>query len=155
MEQFLASQVDITYVLSLYPSITLPKDLTIVEPEKYQEMTEAFYLSRVSSDVSDDMESSLPSQFYESDDKSAVEDKKMSYNAIMALVKYLQRKRYSVIDRATAEVTEEVVSDAVQGSITISEPYGSKSYSKVKNFNSSCTAPMKAYKFIFLNIKQA
>ncbi|XP_028554318.1 vacuolar sorting protein 39 [Dendrobium catenatum] len=130
MDQFLASQVDITYVLSLYPSITLPKDLTIVEPEKFQEQTDAFYLSRFSSDVSDDMESSLPSQFYESDDKSAVEDKKTSYNAIMALAKYLQRKRFSVIERATAEVTEEVVSDAVQGSITTSEPYGSMSSSK-------------------------
>ncbi|PKU60647.1 Pentatricopeptide repeat-containing protein [Dendrobium catenatum] len=41
MDQFLASQVDITYVLSLYPSITLPKDLTIVEPEKFQEQTGA------------------------------------------------------------------------------------------------------------------
>lgn len=130
MEKFLASQVDLTYVLSLYPSIILPKDLTIVEQEKFHELTDASYLSRVSSDMSDDMESSLPSQLYESDDKSPVEDKKMSYNAIMALAKYLQKKRYSVIERATAEVTEEVVSDAVQDSITSSEPYRSKSSNK-------------------------
>ncbi|PKA52200.1 hypothetical protein AXF42_Ash010096 [Apostasia shenzhenica] len=128
MEQFFASQVDITYVLSLYPSIILPKDLTYAEPEKFAEPTDA-YLSRVSSDVSDEVESS-PSQSYEIDDKSAVDNKKMSYNALVALAKYLQRKRYGIIERATAEVTEEVVSDAVLDSFTTSEPYGSKSSNK-------------------------
>ncbi|XP_010916252.1 vacuolar sorting protein 39 [Elaeis guineensis] len=129
MEQFLASQVDINYVLSLYPSIVLPKVLTIAEPEKFPDLNDESLLSRVSSDASDEIESSSPSQLQESDDKSMLEIKKMSHNALMALVKYLHKRRYSIIERATAEVTEEVVSDAVQDSIT-SEPYRSKSSSK-------------------------
>ncbi|KAG0503715.1 hypothetical protein HPP92_003787 [Vanilla planifolia] len=131
MEQFFAAQVDITYVLSLYMSIILPKGLTFVEPEKFPELEDASYLSRVSSDLYDDMETPFPSQLY--DDKSAVEDKKLSFAATMALVKYLERKRHSIIERATAEVTEEVVSEAVQNSITISEAYGSKISTKTSN----------------------
>ncbi|MCD7454520.1 hypothetical protein HAX54_025141 [Datura stramonium] len=42
-----------------------------------------------------------------------IESKKMSHHTLMALSKYLQKKRYSVIEKATAEGTEEVASDAV------------------------------------------
>nr|CAD1843860.1 unnamed protein product [Ananas comosus var. bracteatus] len=98
MEQFLASQVDITYVLSLYP---------------------------MSSDASDEMESSLPIQHQESD----LEMKKMSHNSLTALVKYLQKRRFSIIERATAEVTEEVVS-VVQDSMALSDPHRPKTSNK-------------------------
>lgn len=115
MEQFLASSVDITYVLSLYASLVLPKTFTVSEPEKVPDFgSDASYLSRVSSDASDEMESSSTSQLVESDEKSALELKKISHNALMALVKFLQKKRFGIIERATAEVTEEVVFDAVQ-----------------------------------------
>lgn len=133
MEQFLASQVDITYVLSLYPSIVLPKVLTMAEPEKFPDLNDELHLSRVSSDASDEIDSSSLSQLQESDDKSMLEMKKMSHNALMALVKYLQKRRYGIIERATAEVTDEVVSDVVQDRIT-SEPYRSKSSNKVGHF---------------------
>ncbi|ONK80114.1 uncharacterized protein A4U43_C01F14030 [Asparagus officinalis] len=116
MEQFFASQVDITYVLSLYSSIILPKGLSVTEPDNLGDFTDATSLSRVSSDASDEMESPR-SQLHGSDDRSVLEDKKMSHNALTALGKYLQKKRYSVIERATTEVTEEVVSDAVQSSM--------------------------------------
>jgi len=130
MEQFLASQVDITYVLSLYPSIVLPKGLSVADPENLPDLTDAASLSRVSSDASDEIESPRPSQFQEYDDRSMLEVKKMSHNALTALGKYLQRKRYSIIERATAEVTEEVVSDAVHSSMT-SDQYRPKSANKV------------------------
>lgn len=109
MEQFFASQVDITYVLSLYPSILLPKGLSAINSENSSDSTDATHLSRVSSDASDDIE---PSQFRDSDDRSVLETKKMNHNSLAALGKYLQKKRFSIIDRATAEVTEEVVLDA-------------------------------------------
>ncbi|KAJ7952999.1 vam6/Vps39-like protein [Quillaja saponaria] len=113
MEHFLASQVDITYVLSLYPSIILPKTTVIHEPEKLMDVSwDASYLSRGSSGMSDDMESS-PQHMPESDEGSALESKKMNHNTLMALVKFLQKKRYSVVEKATAERTEEVVLDAV------------------------------------------
>ncbi|XXG44880.1 hypothetical protein AAC387_Pa02g0118 [Persea americana] len=131
MEQFLASSVDITYVLSLYPSIVIPKLLAVSEPEKVADFgADTAHLSRGSSDASDEMESSSPSQLVESDEKSALELKKMSHNALMGLVKFLQKKRYGIIERATAEVTEEVVSDAVQDSITSFHSYRSKVSSK-------------------------
>ncbi|RWR94170.1 vam6/Vps39-like protein [Cinnamomum micranthum f. kanehirae] len=127
MEQFLASSVDITYVLSLYPSIVIPKLLAVSEPEKVADFgADTAHLSRGSSDASDEMESSSPSQLVESDEKSALELKKMSHNALMGLVKFLQKKRYGIIERATAEVTEEVVSDAVQDSITSFHSHRSK-----------------------------
>ncbi|KAK3008435.1 hypothetical protein RJ639_014433 [Escallonia herrerae] len=114
MEHFLASQVEITYVLSLYPSIVLPKYSVGAEPEKYMDITgDASYLSRASSGMSDDMESSPPPQLLESDESDALESKKMSHNTFMALIKFLQKKRYSIVERAAAEGTEEVVSDAV------------------------------------------
>ena len=130
MEQFLASQVDTAYVLSLYPSIVLPKGLSVADPENLPDLTDAASLSRVSSDTSDEIESPQPSQLQEHDDRSMLEVKKMSHNALSALGKYLQKKRYSIIERATAEVTEEVVSDAVQSSMT-SDQYRPKSANMV------------------------
>lgn len=114
MEHFLASQVEITYVLCLYPSIVLPKSSVAVEPEKFLDITgDASYLSRGSSGISDDMESSPPPQLLEFDESEALESKKMSHNTLMALIKFLQKKRYGIIEKAAAEGTEEAVSDAV------------------------------------------
>ncbi|KAK4490604.1 hypothetical protein RD792_001291 [Penstemon davidsonii] len=112
VEHFLASQVEISYVLSLYPSIILPKSFVILEQEKYVDVSgDNPDLSRGSSSMSDDLESSLPHVF---DSESAdLESKKMSHNTLMALIKFLQRKRYSVVEKAAAEGTEEAVSDAV------------------------------------------
>ncbi|KAK3146282.1 hypothetical protein QOZ80_3BG0264000 [Eleusine coracana subsp. coracana] len=126
MEQFSDSHVDITYVLSLYPSIVLPQTHIIGEHDKLQDMPE---LARESSDVTDEMES-YALQLHESDDKSPMEIKKMNYNALTALVKYLQKKRSGIIERATAEVTEEVVSGAVHHSLILSEPYKLKKPNK-------------------------
>ncbi|KAG9444669.1 hypothetical protein H6P81_016009 [Aristolochia fimbriata] len=109
MEQFLASSADITHVLSLYPFLVLPKVISASEPDKMFDLASE-YLSRASSDASDEMEPFSPSQDSE---KSSLEIKKMSHNALMALNKYLQKKRFGIIEKATAEVTEEVVSDAV------------------------------------------
>ncbi|XP_009619069.1 vacuolar sorting protein 39 [Nicotiana tomentosiformis] len=111
MEHFLASQVEITYVLALYPSIIVPKSSFIPEPQKFVDVADAPYLSRGSSGLSDDLDST-PSIVLESDELD-IESKKMSHNTLMGLIKYLQKKRYSVIEKATAEGTEEVVSDAV------------------------------------------
>ncbi|TVU45380.1 hypothetical protein EJB05_04867 [Eragrostis curvula] len=126
MEQFSDSHVDITYVLSLYPSIVLPQTHIIGEHDKLQDMPE---LARESSDVTDEMES-YSLQLHESDDKSPLEIKKMSHNALTALVKYLQKKRSGIIERATAEVTEEVVSGAVHHSLILSDSYKSKKPNK-------------------------
>ncbi|KAK6785339.1 hypothetical protein RDI58_018794 [Solanum bulbocastanum] len=111
MEHFLASQVELTYVLALYPSIIVPKSSFIPEPQKFVEVGDAPYLSRASSGLSDDIDS-MPSHVLQSDEMD-IESKKMSHNTLMALIKYLQKRRYSVIEKATAEGTEEVVSDAV------------------------------------------
>ncbi|TMW98223.1 hypothetical protein EJD97_004346 [Solanum chilense] len=111
MEHFLASQVELTYVLALYPSIIVPKSSFIPEPQKYVEVGDALYLSRASSGLSDDLDST-PSHVLESDEMD-IESKKMSHNTLMALIKYLQKRRYSVVEKATTEGTEEVVSDAV------------------------------------------
>lgn len=114
MEHFLASQIDITYVLSLYPSIILPKTTIIPEPEKLVDISwDASYLSRGSSGLSDDMETLPSPQLLESDEHAALESKKMSHNTLMALIKFLQKKRYGIVEKATAEGTEEVVLDAV------------------------------------------
>ena len=130
MEQFSDSHVDITYVLSLYPSIVLPQTHIIVEHDKLLDMPE---LATESSDVTDEMES-YSLQLHESDDKSPLEVKKMSHNALVALVKYLQKKRSGIIERATAEVTEEVVSGAVHHSLILSGPYKPKKPNKVTVF---------------------
>nr|GMC57491.1 vam6/Vps39-like protein [Ipomoea batatas] len=111
MEHFLASQVEITYVLSLYPSIIFPKSAVIPEPEKFVDITGDYpNLSRGSSGLSDDMESNT--HVLESVETD-IESKKTSHNTLMALIKFLQKKRYGIIEKATAEGTEEVVSDAV------------------------------------------
>lgn len=114
MEHFLASQVDITYVLPFYPSIVLPKTTLITESEKLMDMTiDDPHLSRGSSGgFSDDMESP-PHQLLESDENTSLESKKMNHNTLMALIKFLQKKRHNIIEKATAEGTEEVVLDAV------------------------------------------
>ncbi|CAJ2647564.1 unnamed protein product [Trifolium pratense] len=107
MDHFLASQVDITYVLSLYPSIILPKTTIVHEPEKLDIESDTSHLSRVLSGLSDDVEPSP------SDESAALESKKTNHNMLMALIKYLQKKRGNFIEKATAEGTEEVVLDAV------------------------------------------
>ncbi|MED6182652.1 Vam6/Vps39-like protein [Stylosanthes scabra] len=114
MEHFLASQVEITYVLSLYPSIILPKTSIVHEPEKLVDISgDDLNLSRGSSAVSDDTEHSPTSHSLDPDENATLESKKMSHNMLMALIKFLQKKRIIVIEKATAEVTEEVVSNAV------------------------------------------
>lgn len=113
MDQFLASEVEITYVLSLYPFIVLPKSSLIPEPDKLADVVgDVSYLSRGSSGMSDDMEPPPP-QMLESDESVDLESKKISHNTLMALIKFLQKKRHSIIEKAAAEGTEEVVSDAV------------------------------------------
>lgn len=136
MEHFLASQVDITYVLSLYPSIILPKTTVVPEPEKLTDISwDSSHLSRASSDVSDDMEPSPPPNHSESDESAALQSKKMSHNTLMALIKFLQKKRYSIIEKATAEGTEEVVSDAVGDNFML---YDSSRFKKLNKVNSRC-----------------
>ncbi|CAA0833854.1 Vacuolar sorting protein 39 [Striga hermonthica] len=113
MEHFLASQVEITYVLSLYPSIILPKSSVIPEPEKYMDISgDALDLSRGSSGMSDDMESPLPHAL-DSEESADIESRKMNHNTLMALIKFLQRKRFGIVEKAAAEGTDEAVSDAV------------------------------------------
>ncbi|KAF7052366.1 hypothetical protein CFC21_060477 [Triticum aestivum] len=126
MEQFSDAHVDITYVLSLYPYLVLPQTHIIGEHDKLQDLQE---LARESSDATDEMEA-YSLQLHDSDDKSPLENKKMSHNALIALVKYLQKKRNGIIDRATSEVTEEVVSGAVHHSLNLSEPYKAKKPNK-------------------------
>lgn len=133
MEHFLASQVEITYVLSLYPSIILPKTTAVPEPEKLTDISwDSSHLSRASSDVSDDMELPLPPHLSESDESAALQSKKMSHNTLMALIKYLQKKRFSVIEKATAEGTEEVVLDAVGDNYSL---YDSNRFKKLNKVN--------------------
>ncbi|CAH8274115.1 unnamed protein product [Arabidopsis lyrata] len=131
MEHFLASQVDITHVLSMYPSIILPKTTIIPQPDKMVDISgDEASLSRGSSGISDDMESSSPRYFLESEDNTALESKKMSYNTLMALIKYLQKRRPAVIEKATSEGTEEVISDAVGKSYGAYDSSKSKKSSK-------------------------
>ncbi|KAI6695097.1 hypothetical protein NL676_022807 [Syzygium grande] len=89
MDHFLASKVNVTYVLSLYPSIILPQMASVPEPQKLMDNSPEF------------------------DEHSAVEPKQMSHIALLALIKFLQKKRCSIIEKATTEGTEEVVLDAV------------------------------------------
>ncbi|KAM5576170.1 vacuolar sorting protein 39 [Rosa sericea] len=122
MEHFVASQVDITYVLSMYPSIVLPKTTMISDPDKLMDISgDSSYLSRGSSGMSDDMEPSALSHVLESEESAALESKKMSHNTLMALIKFLQKKRFSIIEKATTEGTEEVVLDAVGDKFTSHE----------------------------------
>ncbi|KAI3502893.1 hypothetical protein L1887_31274 [Cichorium endivia] len=132
MDHFVASQVEITYVLSLYPSIVLPKSSLTAGPEKFLDVTGEVYLARASSGMSDDMDTSSPSHPHtpEYDESSALESKKMSHNTLMALVKYLQKKRNSVVGKAAAEGTEEVVSDAVGHTFVSHESSRSKRSNK-------------------------
>lgn len=131
MEQFLASQVDITYVLALYPSIILPKSALVSESDKLMDISgEASYLSRASSSVSDDMESSPPPHLSESDESATLASKKMSHNTLMALIKFLQKKRCSIIEKAAAEGTDEVVLDAFGDNFTTYDSTRSKKSNK-------------------------
>ncbi|KAF6136281.1 hypothetical protein GIB67_042766 [Kingdonia uniflora] len=131
MEQFLASQVDVTYILSLYPSIVFPKTRSISEPDKVVDSSwEASHLSRASSDASDDIETSPSLQPTESDENSNLETKKMNHNSLMALIKFLQKKRYTTIEKATAEGTEEIVSYAMGESRTSYDVNSSKKLGK-------------------------
>ncbi|CAN6817852.1 unnamed protein product [Brassica oleracea] len=114
MEHFLASQVDIPHVLSMYPSIILPKTTMIPQPDKNVDISgDEAALSRGSSGFWDDMESSSPRYLFESEGNAALESKKMSHNTLMGLIKYLQKRRPGMIEKATSEGTEEVISDAV------------------------------------------
>lgn len=127
MEHFLASQVDITHVLSLYSSIILPKTTIVHEADKL-DFGDDLHLSRGSSPVSDDMEPSPATNMSELDDSAELESKKMSHNMLMALIKFLQKKRHSIIEKATAEGTEEVVFDAVGNNF---ESYNSSRFKKI------------------------
>lgn len=112
MDHFLASQVDITYVLSLYPSIIVPNSTVLPEPEKVVDFGwDTSDLSRCSSGMSDEMDAS-PRAPIDVEENSSVQSKIVSHNTLMALIKFLQKKRYNIIEKAAAEGTDEAVSDA-------------------------------------------
>lgn len=117
MEHFLASQVEITHVLSLYPSFVLPKLPS--ESEKKGDLVE-----------SDDMDSS-PTGLLDSDDSPVLEPKKLNNSNLMALIKFLLKKRPNIVGKAAAESTEEVVSDAVGQTFVNNESSRSKKSAKV------------------------
>nr|GEW98220.1 Vam6/Vps39-like protein [Tanacetum cinerariifolium] len=105
MEHFVASQVELTHVLALYPSIVLPKSL--ISAKENIDIAGESYLSRVSSVTSDDMDSS-PTSLPEFDETCALDSKKISHNTLMALIKFLLKKRPNIVGKAAAETTEEV-----------------------------------------------
>ncbi|KAI3423172.1 uncharacterized protein J3R85_011302 [Psidium guajava] len=114
MDQFLASEVDITHELSLFPSLTLPRTDLVPEPEELMYTSwDNSCLSGGSSGVSDDMELSPPPHSLEFDEHSALESKKMSHDTLVALVKFLPKKRRGIIEKGSTEGTEELVLDAV------------------------------------------
>ncbi|KAJ3672865.1 hypothetical protein LUZ60_006239 [Juncus effusus] len=115
MDQFLASQVDLTYVLSLFPSLTLPT-LSHSATEKAESTESSSRLSRQSSDASDELEK---------DEKEEKDEKRMGRNSLVALVKYLQKRRNGFVERATVEVTDEVVMGFADG-------YKSKAKKKIQ-----------------------
>lgn len=134
MEHFFTSQVEITYVLSLYPSILLPKTAVIPEHEKLMDISwDGAHLSRGSSGLSDDMESSL-THLQESEENAALESIKMNHNTLMALIKFLQKKRGSITEKAAAESTEEIVLDAVGDSFG---PYDSSRFKRLNKVSFS------------------
>ncbi|KAL8231097.1 hypothetical protein R6Q57_000875 [Mikania cordata] len=120
MEHFLASQVEITHALSLYPSIVLPKLLLSSELEENADLVGDSYLSRGSPVASDDMDSS-PACLLEPDDSPILEPNKMSHDTLMAFVKFLLKKRPNIVGKAASESTEEVVLDAVGHTFVINE----------------------------------
>ncbi|KAI3785289.1 hypothetical protein L1987_44405 [Smallanthus sonchifolius] len=120
MEHFVASQVEITHVLSLYPSIVLPKLLLSSESEKKADLAGDSYLLRGSPVASDDVDSS-PTCLLESDDIPTLEPKKMGHNILMALIKFLLKKRPNIVGKAAAESTAEVVLDAVGHTFVLNE----------------------------------
>ncbi|RZC64196.1 hypothetical protein C5167_025952 [Papaver somniferum] len=132
MDQFLASSVDITYVLALYPSIVLPKTLSISNPQIAVDLEEDAP-NRFSglSDASQEMDSPSSLSHMESDKRMTVKSPNLGYNVLMALVKFLHNKRYGIVEKATLEVTEEVVSDAIE--------YGNRSQRSSRAKNSSKT----------------
>ncbi|KAL9241643.1 hypothetical protein vseg_015730 [Gypsophila vaccaria] len=133
-EHFIASQVDITYVLSLYPSIIVPKSAVLPEPDKLMDIgLDASNLSRGSSSMSDDMEAPPPS-LLDLDENAPVESKIVSHNTLMGLIKYLQKKRFAIIEKAAAEGTNEAVYDAVGGNF---KSYDSSRHKKSNKGRSS------------------
>ncbi|GAB4827022.1 Vam6/Vps39-like protein [Ancistrocladus abbreviatus] len=133
VEHFVASQVDITYVLSLYPSIIIPKSTVLPEPDKLADIGwDASDLSRGSSALSDDMESS-PAVHMEFDESADLESKKMSHNTLMALIKFLHKKRFCVIEKAAAEGTDDAVLDAVGTNFRSYDSKGAKKSNKGRN----------------------
>ncbi|KAI3919464.1 hypothetical protein MKW98_030175 [Papaver atlanticum] len=130
MDQFLASSVDITYVLALYPSIVLPKTISISDPQIAVDLVEdASNLFPALSDASQEMDSPSSLSHVDSDKRMTVKSPNLGYNVLMALVKFLHNKRYGIVEKATLEVTEEVVSDAME--------YGNRSHRSGRAKNSS------------------
>lgn len=130
MDQFLASAVDITYVLALCPSIVLPKTLSINNPQIAVDLEEdAPNLFSGLSDASQEMDSPSSLSHMESDKRMTVKSPNLGYDVLMALFKFLHNKRYGIVEKATLEVTEEVVSDAIE--------YGNRSQRSSRAKNSS------------------
>ncbi|KAL2906545.1 Vacuolar sorting protein 39 [Bienertia sinuspersici] len=129
MEHFVASQVDITYVLSLYPSIVVPKSSVLPEPEKVIDFgLDGPDFNRLSG-VSDDMDSS-PREHIDLEENADVESKIVSHNTLMALIKFLQKKRFNVVEKAATEGTNEAVSDAFSANLKSFDSNRSKKSSK-------------------------
>ncbi|XP_022774747.1 uncharacterized protein LOC111316840 [Durio zibethinus] len=96
MKHLLASQVDITYVLFLHPSIFLPQTTAVTELEKLMDLSlDDSQLSRGLSGLLNDLETLLL-QLSQSDESAVFELKRISHDTLMALIKFLQKIKASM-----------------------------------------------------------
>ncbi|GLJ18916.1 hypothetical protein SUGI_0338060 [Cryptomeria japonica] len=115
MQQFLASSLDISAILCLYPSLKLPKNSNDTSSkymfESSSDMLYEQHLAKTFSNASDEAESGSLSQ---DEDKCKSSSGKLNHNSLSALIKFLSKRRKRIIGKAAAEDTDEVVAAVVE-----------------------------------------
>eukprot|EP01018_Ginkgo_biloba_P035105 Gb_22462 [translate_table: standard] len=141
MQQFSTSSLDITAILSLYPSIKIPKITNAASPgnvfeSSFDTLSEK-HLTKTLSDASDEVEAGFLSASQvastEDEEKGKSLSWKLNHNALTALIKYLFKKRKVIIGKAAAEDTDEVVAAVVEDASTSVDVWRSRSSMKVRD----------------------
>jgi len=145
MQQFSASSLNIAMILSLYPSIKLPKTSSVSSSENIFESSSDTlseqHTVKISSDPLDEVEggslSASQALSSQNEENRKTPSQKPDHNSLTALIKFLLKKRKTIIGKAAAEDTDEVIAAVVEDASASVDSWRSRSSMKSGNSRGS------------------
>ncbi|KAH9313387.1 hypothetical protein KI387_028422 [Taxus chinensis] len=127
MQQFLASTLDINAILCLYPSLTFPKSSNDSSSEHIFESSSGTLSEHLTKTFFNALDEAEGASLSLDEEKSKCSNGKLNRNSLTALIKFLLKRRKTIIGKAAAEDTDEVVAAVVENASSSVDSWRSSS----------------------------